>query len=538
MARNPAAEETKDYGMVGFSAKPSLIKALGAELLEGRDLKLITKAALDYLNVYARAETSFACLLQGNRLEVTAVHGPHVRRLAKSKFEISDSVGELLDASAAVKTFRDVSLQEVDEPDDLLLEKLSELGLRSVLISAFEGVGIIVLADPKPDVFTSFHEAGVGDVSAQLGYIIRTIRRETETVEASAKLEGLLGSISKARASGDTAKALEAVVAAIVERTGADSGSLLLLDQRTDRLALGAAVGTGRRLDGVDIPVGEGIAGWVASHKKPLTVTDLSGATASGNGMGAKTAAALAFPVMAGDDLIGVLNLGSKDRTHAFTLDEIHHLVSVLAQIGASVAAKRGESQWRELFFETIKSLVRVIESRNPFQLGHSVKVAEQAAALAGALALDPAQAESIELAAFLHDVGVAAFAADVLGKESALSESERLILRSHPVLGRNALLDIGPLRDVLPLIQHHHENFDGTGYTDGLAGEGIPLGARILAVAEAYVGMTSDRPYRPAKSHDDAMNELREGAGKEFDPGVVEAFENLKRTSKRTGRT
>jgi len=94
--------------------------------------------------------------------------------------------------------------------------------------------------------------------------------------------------------------------------------------------------------------------------------------------------------------------------------------------------------------------------------------------------------------------------------------------------LGTKALAEIGRLRDVLPIILHHHENFDGTGYVEGLKGEQIPRGARILAVAEAYAAMTADRPYRPAKSPTEAMDELRRGAGTQFDPQLVYIFCNM----------
>ena len=119
----------------------------------------------------------------------------------------------------------------------------------------------------------------------------------------------------------------------------------------------------------------------------------------------------------------------------------------------------------------------------------------------------------------------MAAFSHDFLGQERPLNSAERLILRSHPSVAENALSGIEDLRAVLPVILHHHENYDGTGYVDGLKGEGIPLEARILAVAEAYEAITSDRPHRSAMSAAHAVTELKNCAGRQFDPKIIDTF-------------
>ncbi|GAH32715.1 unnamed protein product, partial [marine sediment metagenome] len=303
-------------------------------------------------------------------------------------------------------------------------------------------------------------------------------------------------------------------------------GSFLLGDRETGRLVLSAAVGLSPQARSVEIAPGEGIAGWVAVHKRPLSVNDLNGAGA--NGVGKRTISALSIPAISGDELIGVINLGSKQRQFEFNLADIEHLTGALARLGVGLAAERRKDQWQELYFNTIRALTRVIESRNPFNIGHSAGVAERATALGRELGLTPSQIETIELAALLHDVGVAAFATDFLAQERPLNSAERLILRSHPSVGKNALSGIDDLRGVLPIILHHHENFDGTGYVDGLKGESIPLGARILGVAEAYVAMTSERPHRGAMSAAQALSELKNSAGRQFDPKIIDTFAQL----------
>ncbi len=514
---------------MSFTAKPSLLEAVGSELLEGRDLKAIAKASLDYLNRYLRAETSLISLGEGERQVVLAAAGPNLRRLVKSKYAVEGALAELLRGQYATLHVPDASAEQIEGFGDGMTEKLIELGARSLLVVAVGECGLIALADPDVDAFTSFDEAGVTGVAAQLNYIFGRIHSERELENSAIRLKTLLDSISRAQATGDLTAAMQTTVAAIVDRASADSGSFMLLDEETGRLVMTAAVGTGRRPENIEIEPGEGIAGWVALHKKPLSVNDVGAGGAAGNGV--SISAALSLPVVSGEDLIGVLNLGAKQADHEFTMDDLGYLISTLASIGAGMAAERGRSQWQALYFETIRALVRVIESRNPFSVGHSDEVAKVARRLAEALGLEADEVETIELAALLHDVGVAVFADDLLGKDRTLNSAERLILRGHPLAGSDALAGIEYLRGVLPLILHHHENYDGSGYVEGLEGENIPFGARVLSVAEAYVAMINDRPHRGAKSGKDALEELKQGSGKQFDPEIVKTFCSLKLT-------
>ncbi len=509
---------------VSFTAKPSLIEAIGSEVLREGDPKAMVKSALAYLNRYLKAETSFVLLVRENHLVVAAALGPHVRRLAKSKFPLTGASLSLVRGEKRALNLPDINERTIT--DDELASKLAELECRSLLMVAFGRHGLIILADPRIDSFNSFDEAGVVGIATQLDFILERVEREEKLEGTTGRLQDLLDSISKAQSTGDLSEALQSTLEAVVERAGADSGSFLLGDRESGRLVLTAAVGLGPQAKSIEIASGEGIAGWVAAHKRPLKVTDLNGAGA--DGVGKRTISALSIPVISGDELIGVINLGSKQQQFDFNLADIEHLTGALAHLGAGLAAERRKDQWQELYFDTIRALTRVIESRNPFNIGHSAAVAERATALGEELGLTPSQMETIELAALLHDVGVAAFADDFLAQERPLNSAERLILRSHPSVGKNALSGIDDLRGVLPIILHHHENYDGTGYVDGLRAESIPLGARILAVAEAYVAMTSERPHRSAMSAAQALTELKNGAGRQFDPKIIDTFAQL----------
>jgi HD-GYP domain-containing protein (c-di-GMP phosphodiesterase class II) len=177
---------------------------------------------------------------------------------------------------------------------------------------------------------------------------------------------------------------------------------------------------------------------------------------------------------------------------------------------------------------ETIFAFVRAIDARDPYTARHSEKVAGYAVALAHALDLPPADCQRIHLAGLLHDVGKVGLERSILHKPGKLTDAEWAQVREHPALSAHIIGAVSRFAPYVAGARHHHERFDGAGYPDGLAGAAIPLDARILAVADAYDAMTSDRSYRPALSHDEAIRRLEADAGVQFDPACVRVFAAL----------
>jgi putative nucleotidyltransferase with HDIG domain len=177
---------------------------------------------------------------------------------------------------------------------------------------------------------------------------------------------------------------------------------------------------------------------------------------------------------------------------------------------------------------ERLELMVKAIEARDPYTSGHSQRVAELARSLAKGLHVGFKEVENISTAALLHDVGkIYEEFAPILRKETRLTAEEKALMQTHPVRSAELVGTISSLHGyVYRAVRHHHENFDGTGYPDGLAGEQIPVGARIIMVADTVDAMTTDRPYRTALPFSRVVEELRRHAGRQFDPKVVEAFE------------
>lgn len=179
----------------------------------------------------------------------------------------------------------------------------------------------------------------------------------------------------------------------------------------------------------------------------------------------------------------------------------------------------------RRQHLSTIQALAAAIEARDPYTEKHSERMAEYAVATARELGLSVSTAEVMRYAAILHDIGKIGIDDEILGKQNGLTPEEWTKIREHPSIGKDILSQIDSLNKASQLIYSHHERYDGKGYPGGFKGEDIPMGARILGVIDAYDAMTSKRPYRPAYSAKEAIDELKGKAGTQFDGKVVEAF-------------
>jgi diguanylate cyclase (GGDEF)-like protein len=217
-------------------------------------------------------------------------------------------------------------------------------------------------------------------------------------------------------------------------------------------------------------------------------------------------------------------------------LDYIAHTEAHVKRLGE--AAKTIEAQnesllranvlLRERATEAMESLAAAVDARDTYTAGHSRRVQHIAAHLGRELGLDASELESLSFAALFHDVGKLAVPDSVLLKPARLRTDEWWVVRRHAAEGERIIGHLGFLADATPSIRHHHERFDGTGYPDGLKGEAIPVGARIIHVADAFDSMSSSRVYRNALSGEEALAELRSKSGTQFCPRCIEAFERV----------
>ena len=184
-------------------------------------------------------------------------------------------------------------------------------------------------------------------------------------------------------------------------------------------------------------------------------------------------------------------------------------------------------TETRDLFFGSVSALSQAIDAKDGFTRGHADRVSRIAGAIAREMGLSEKAIEQIELAGLLHDIGKIGVEDRILMKPARLDADETELMRRHPIYGASILEPSAALRPLVPLVLHHHENYDGSGYPESLKGEEIPLGSRIIIVADAYEAMTSDRIYRKAIGHEKALEQLNKYKGVQFDPNAVRALES-----------
>lgn len=234
--------------------------------------------------------------------------------------------------------------------------------------------------------------------------------------------------------------------------------------------------------------------------------------------------ATLAVPLITSDRVVGVIATAfAEPRT--FRRSEIERLKRFAGQLSVAIEHVRQQEALRNMTFETVLALAESIESRDPYTGGHCKRLVAYAELLAREAGLTGADLETVRFGAALHDSGKVGVPDAVLKKAGPLTPEEWAQMRLHPYIGGQLCKRVSFLRHIFPVVYHHHERYDGTGYPDGLRGEAIPLAARIVTIADAYDAMTSERPYRGPANHEYAISELRRCAGTQFDPELVELF-------------
>lgn len=233
----------------------------------------------------------------------------------------------------------------------------------------------------------------------------------------------------------------------------------------------------------------------------------------------------LSIPFAINNEVFGILNVSDKVDGTRYSEDEI----CLGLTFSKKVALRIENNALYEVFYNNLvsalKSLVNSIEARDSYTKQHSERVTAYALQIAETMGLDDNEKNAINFGGYLHDIGKIGVRDTVLLKPGRLTDDEMREIRLHPVIGHNIIEPLRFFPNEKELIRYHHERFDGSGYPDGIAGSKIPLLVRILSVADTYDAMTSTRPYRAAKSHQDAVNELLRCSNSQFDGEVVKAF-------------
>ena len=249
----------------------------------------------------------------------------------------------------------------------------------------------------------------------------------------------------------------------------------------------------------------------------------------------------VAIPAFFREELLGILLLGRKKNKKRFGRDELDFFVALASDVAMAIRNARLFSELEaeldkkhRLFIHTTVALAAAIDAKDHYTHGHTARVTSLSLEIAKQLmkkdknTFHPDFLEQLHIAALLHDIGKIGIPESILNKEGPLNDDERKYIREHPSIGVTILQPIKELEEALQGVKHHHEQYDGSGYPDGLKGEQIPLLAAIISVADAFDAMTTDRPYRKGLSKVEAAREIKRVSGKQLNPHVSEAFFEL----------
>lgn len=332
----------------------------------------------------------------------------------------------------------------------------------------------------------------------------------------------------------DIKELLSFFVNLLASQLGAKRVSLMLLDEETGELAMAASVGIDAEVvQNYRAAKGEGIAGWVIEKGEALLVENIDEDSRfkkhtdrfydSDSFISAPLL--LSVPIQFHKKTLGVINFNNKQGGGVFSKNDLEFVTILTRQAAIAIENARLFQQLKDTHFQAITALGEALEAKDTTTGRHSDRLLNFAMQIADRLDLEEDQREHLRYAAVLHDIGKIGVPEHILQKPGKLTPEEFDEIRAHPHLGAELVKRIRFLEPVAPLIYSHHEWYDGKGYPRGLAGEEIPIEARIVAVLDTYDAMTSDRPYRRSLGRERAIQELKDWSGRQFDPKVVDAF-------------
>jgi len=309
---------------------------------------------------------------------------------------------------------------------------------------------------------------------------------------------------------------------------GLERSWLLLRDpDHSDEVLVAAARGSDPEQVGARLPADTGLMGLMLASPRPTVLPRPSypnGDPGASVARGVRMIAAA--PVSWEGAVQGSLAVGTRDSSRTFGVEDLELLGEVAWLSGAALAGHERRAELAETVAAQVDSLATALSIWDGLTREHSETVVNLARVTGARMGLDPAELLELEMAALLHDVGKLRVPREILRKPGELTESERRLVRNHPAWGAELISGVPGLQAVALIVRHHHERIDGSGYPNGLAGVRIPVASRIMAVCDAYGAMIERRPYRPPRSAEDALAELREKSGTQFDPAAVDALE------------
>lgn len=325
---------------------------------------------------------------------------------------------------------------------------------------------------------------------------------------------------------GDMTATFDAFLNALLSLTGLEVGAIFLISQDGNFLKPRVSRGLDEALKTAVIPAGDSIAGWVASHGQVVTASDsMPWKGGELSELEKSMTWALHVPMASGGKIRGVISIGLREGQKEVSGDDLQMIRNLSSQMAVAVETAELKRKEERAYIETIAALAAAVEARDKYTRGHSRRVTEYSVEIARRLRKPDWFVKDLESAALLHDIGKIGIPDKILHNTGPLPPDGVAFVLGHPIGGENILKPVGSLARLCPIVRHHHERFDGSGYPDRLHGEDIPVAARILSVADSFDAMISVRSYKPTRDREDAVRELVRCRGSQFDPTCADAF-------------
>ncbi len=398
------------------------------------------------------------------------------------------------------------------------------------LKSRAEVIGVIELVNKVRDEDYNDDDLEIIELlGAHLSTLIENSKLYAEAREKVERITAMADTAAAISSSLDVRRVLETVMTVAKDVIGAEASSIFMYDQEKNDFFFEVATGqAGEAVKQIRVPWGKGMVGWAAENTKTLLVPDVTQDPRFYSKVDEKskfvTRNAITVPLRAKEKLIGVAQVLNK-KGGTFTHEDVELFETLSRQAAVAIENAQLYTDLQDLFKSTIRTVVSLIDAKDDYTAGHSSRVTQYALMMAGQIGYSPADRDRLELGALLHDVGKIGMPDAILKKPSGLTDEEFAIVKNHPVKGADALAPIKQLREIIPLVRHHHERLDGRGYPDGLSGDRITTDAQIVCIADSYDAMNSDRPYRKGLGMEESVRRLRKDAGTQFNGAIVEAF-------------
>ena len=548
------------------------IKAYLETLEENIDDPNFTRAA-EFLEITSK-ETNRLIRIVDDILDVSKIEFGE-RPLERSSFHLRDVVDDVLSMLSPTLNEKDLtavvdipdSLPRIDGDADLIKQVVINLVSNAIKYSSPSSSVTVSAVEEALDVVVSVQDNGIGIPANEVGSvfdkyfrvrarkdkaegvglglaIVKNIVEQHGGVVGVKSTEGegstftftiprehhtndLVGYIAQVVDARDQLHdMLEVIVRMIAELLDARIVSLMLLDASREELFIKLSYGLDEWIvENTRVRVGEGIAGKVAQTGEGILIQNIeqNEMHTSPNNPQYETASLLSVPLVIGETVVGVINVNNKTDGKMFTQDDLSLIMSFSARISRALERVRVVEDADSYLEDTVAGFRRILEMQT------KTKVIEQSVHLAvkvsRKLGLEEKDVRVIQYVASVHDIGMTEISDEILDKALNLTSEERNQIEQHPQRGAELVRPLEFVEHVSNIILYHHERVDGTGYPMGLRGDRIPIGARILAVIDAYQSMTEGRPYKPSRSVAETARELADCAGRQFDADVVDAF-------------